>query len=63
MTSFILILLVIFTITISGHAQPGLPSDPSQAPIDGGLLWLILGGGAYAIKKLKVSSDRLEPGR
>jgi len=33
-------------------AQPSLPSPPDQAPIDGGLIWLILGGGAYAIKKL-----------
>jgi len=33
-------------------SQPSLPSDPSQAPIDGGLIWLLLGGGAYAIKKL-----------
>jgi len=33
-------------------AQPSLPSDPSQAPIDGGLIWLLLGGGAYAIKKI-----------
>jgi len=34
-------------------AQPGLPGDPSQAPIDGGLLWLIIGGGAYGIKKIR----------
>ncbi|MBO6536778.1 MAG: hypothetical protein JJ966_11170 [Balneolaceae bacterium] len=34
-------------------AQPGLPSAPSQAPIDGGLGLLAAAGGAYAIKKLK----------
>lgn len=34
-------------------AQPGLPGDPSQAPIDGGLLWLLIGGGAYGIKKIR----------
>ena len=34
-------------------AQPGLPSDPSQAPIDGGLGLLAAAGGAYAYKKLK----------
>ena len=34
-------------------AQPSLPTGPDQAPIDGGLLWLLIGGGAYGIKKLK----------
>tara|TARA_B100001989_G_C24163358_1_gene280731 strand:- start:198 stop:380 length:183 start_codon:yes stop_codon:yes gene_type:complete len=34
-------------------AQPGLPSPPSQAPIDGGLGLLAAAGGAYAIKKLR----------
>lgn len=37
-------------------AQPGLPSDPAQAPIDGGLFILAAAGGAYAIKKLKDKS-------
>ena len=34
-------------------AQPGLPSAPSQAPIDGGLGLLAAAGGAYAFKKLR----------
>lgn len=34
---------------------PGLPSNPDQAPIDGGLGILAALGGAYAIKKLKDS--------
>ena len=34
-------------------AQPAHPMDPSAAPIDGGLLFLAAGGGAYAIKKLR----------
>lgn len=34
-------------------AQPGLPSAPSQAPIDGGLGLLAAAGGAYAYKKLR----------
>ena len=34
-------------------AQPGLPSTPDQAPIDGGLGLLAAAGGAYAIKKLR----------
>ena len=38
-------------------SQPGLPSNPSQAPIDGGLSLLAVAGGAYAWKKIK---DRKE---
>lgn len=34
-------------------AQPGLPSTPSQAPIDGGLGLLAAAGGVYAWRKLK----------
>ena len=34
------------------YAQPGLPSTPDQAPIDGGLSLLALAGGVYAYKKL-----------
>ena len=54
--------LIIITITVLAAlllftpdllAQPGLPTDPSQAPIDGGLLWLLIGGGAYGVKKLR----------
>jgi len=37
-------------------AQPGLPSPPSQAPIDGGLGLLAAAGGAYAWKKLKTKN-------
>ena len=32
---------------------PGLPSAPSQAPIDGGLGLLAASGAAYAWKKLR----------
>ncbi len=35
------------------YAQPGLPTSPSQAPIDGGLGVLVAVGGIYAIKKLR----------
>ena len=54
--------IIIMTITVLAAwllfapellAQPGLPSSPSQAPIDGGLLWLLIGGGAYGVKKLR----------
>ena len=34
-------------------SQPSLPSNPPQAPIDGGLGLLAAAGGAYAYKKLK----------
>jgi len=45
--------LIVMTIVLPLIAQPGLPSSPDQAPIDGGLLWLLIGGGAYGIKKLR----------
>ncbi len=35
------------------NAQPGLPSPPSQAPIDGGLSLLAAAGGGYALHKLR----------
>ena len=34
-------------------AQPGMPSAPDQAPIDGGLGILAAGGAAYAIRKFR----------
>lgn len=52
--------LILAEVTI---AQPGLPSAPTQAPIDGGLSLLAAAGGAYAIKKLRDKNneeDRLE---
>lgn len=44
---------VLFVMPDSVFAQPGLPSDPEQTPIDGGLGILAALGGAYAIKKLR----------
>ena len=38
-------------------AQPALPSAPSQAPIDGGLLLLAAAGGTYVINKLRKSNN------
>ena len=38
-------------------AQPGLPSTPDQAPIDGVSL-LAAAGGAYAVKKLRDKKKR-----
>lgn len=54
---FIITLIAIALITILipelASAQPGLPSAPSQAPVDGGLTLLAAAGGGYAIKKLR----------
>lgn len=54
-TTFILLasILIILMTTVLVLAQPGLPGDPAQAPIDGGLGLLAAAGGAYAYKKLK----------
>lgn len=52
---FMLILSFIVELVI---AQPGLPSTPSQAPIDGGLGLLAAAGGAYAYKKLRDKKKR-----
>lgn len=38
--------------------QPGLPGNPSQAPIDGGLGLLAAGGAAYAIKKIRENKSK-----
>ncbi len=46
-TAFVLILSTLLL------AQPGLPTAPSQAPIDGGLTILAVAGGGYALKKLR----------
>ena len=41
-------------------SQPTLPSNPPQAPIDGGLGLLAAAGGAYAYKKLKDKKNQEE---
>ena len=41
-------------------SQPSLPSNPDQAPIDGGLGLLAAAGGAYAYKKLKGKRNQEE---
>lgn len=46
-------LIIILLTTTVVLAQPGLPGDPTQAPIDGGLGLLAAAGGAYAWKKLR----------
>ena len=46
-------LFILTTLPAVALAQPGLPSSPDQAPIDGGLGILAALGGAYAVKKLR----------
>ncbi len=41
-------------------SQPSLPTNPNQAPIDGGLGLLAAAGGAYAYKKLKGKKNQEE---
>ena len=55
--SFFITLSILLIATIVVFAQPGLPSTPDQAPIDGGLGLLAAAGGAYAWKKLKNKSE------
>jgi len=58
---FVLITLAIILIATSvAIAQPGLPGDPAQAPIDGGLGLLAAAGGAYAYKKLKKDAGKTD---
>jgi hypothetical protein len=45
-------LSILFT-AIPLLAQPGLPSNPAQAPLDGGLTVAAIAGGMLALRKLK----------
>ena len=60
MKTRILLILVSVMLYINEwvFAQPGLPSTPDQAPIDGGLGLLAAAGGAYAVKKLRDKKKR-----
>lgn len=57
--SAILVIIVTMLFTLPTMAQPGLPGDPAQAPIDGGLGLLAAAGGAYAYKKLRDRKDEV----
>lgn len=51
---FVLSLISVLVCYALLSAQPpGMPEEPGQAPIDGGLGILAALGGAYAIKKLR----------
>ena len=46
----ILIAMIALTSLVFAQDTPALPGAPNQGPI-GGMIWLIIGGGAIAIKK------------
>lgn len=48
-----IVLLLLFFVPLVAFGQPGLPDEPEQTPIDGGLGILAAAGGVYAIKKLR----------
>jgi hypothetical protein len=48
-----LALLLLHSATLLAQALPLLPSDPAQAPLDGGLLFTAAAGGAYVWRKLR----------
>ena len=50
---FLPLFTIVILVTELAFSQPVLPSEPAQAPIDGGLGLLAVAGGAYAFKKLK----------
>lgn len=49
----LIVVVVLIGATDVMAQPPGMPDAPSQAPIDGGLSLLALGGGAYALKRLR----------
>lgn len=57
--SFALMTIVIAAMEVV-MSQPSLPSNPPQAPIDGGLGLLAAAGGVYAYKKLKDRKNQEE---
>jgi len=46
-----LLLLLLFPLTMIAQGPP--PPPPPGLPIDGGLLFLLIAGMAYGVKKLK----------
>lgn len=59
----IIVCLFFIVKTVVLNAQPNLPTTPGEAPIDGGLGLLALGGGAYALSKLRGKSKNHPGGR
>ncbi len=56
----ILIIFIIMALPTLASAQiDGLPSDPENAPIDGGLSLLVAAGVGYGAKKLRAKKANL----
>ncbi|MCH8566676.1 MAG: hypothetical protein LAT67_00375 [Balneolales bacterium] len=49
----ILLMMPEFATVALAQGPPGLPTDPPQVPIDGGLGILAAAGGAYALNKIR----------
>jgi hypothetical protein len=50
-----LTIIVIFLVGVSYphvNAQPDMGEPPEEIPLDGGLLWLLLAGAGYGVKKI-----------
>ena len=52
-TAIITICIIILLPTLASAQLDGLPIDPENAPIDGGLSLLVAAGVGYGAKKLK----------
>lgn len=50
--------LILMFLSVKVLAQPGLPGDPAQAPVDSGLTWLLLLGLFYAIRQIRNRKGR-----
>ncbi len=46
-------LLLLFPLIMIAQSLPPLPPPPPGLPIDGGLLFLLIAGVAYGVKKIK----------
>jgi len=46
-------LLVLFSLPLLSLAQGGVPEDPVDTPIDGGLSVLLAAGAAYGVKRMR----------
>ncbi|TNE70464.1 hypothetical protein EP331_12085 [bacterium] len=54
----VFLILTVLVFPMDGIAQPPPMLDSAQAPIDGGLSILAVGGGLYALKKMKSKSNK-----
>ena len=55
----IIALFIIMLLPMLVSAQDGVPADPENAPIDGGLSLLVAAGVGYGAKKLKEKRKKI----